>query len=74
MLCCHGNVDRTARGVNEGTALSFVNMKEMSQLKLVEDALSDSYGKSCSHPGFPSAPTSRAKSFTQKDVSVLSAE
>ncbi|XP_064602237.1 probable ATP-dependent RNA helicase DDX56 [Liolophura sinensis] len=37
-------VGRTARGDSEGTALSFVNMKEMAQLKLVEDALSDSYG------------------------------
>ncbi|XP_046565590.1 probable ATP-dependent RNA helicase DDX56 [Haliotis rubra] len=34
-------VGRTARGSNHGTALSFVNIKEMSMLQEVEDELAD---------------------------------
>ncbi|XP_063433456.1 probable ATP-dependent RNA helicase DDX56 [Mytilus trossulus] len=35
-------VGRTARGDNQGTALSFVNMKEMKSLEEVEEALAES--------------------------------
>ena len=39
------DVSRTARGVNQGTALSFVNIKEMELLKKVEDTLAESHRK-----------------------------
>ena len=34
------NIFRTARGDNQGTALSFVSVQEMKLLKAVEEALS----------------------------------
>ena len=38
-VSCH----RTARADNQGTALSFVSIKETERLEAVEEALKDSY-------------------------------
>ena len=40
---CHVISHRTARADNQGTALSFVSMKEAGRLEAVETALKDTY-------------------------------